>query len=182
VGKFGFWFLTFAGLVWFFLQIRAKKIDLILLPIAALSLLAYDQIYLLFRRLPIPFLEGERVTTRMISLPFIFFIIYALAAVQNGANYLGKWKRFVFPVAALAAIYQAFILIIRLLAWRVTESSRVFPQGYTNLSEKLVSIHPDPLYLTVLITAASVSLLSILILFFLAYRFPIPKILMNKEK
>jgi hypothetical protein len=176
ISKFGLWFLVFAMLVWLIQQVRAKKIDLILLPIAALSLLAYDKIYLLFRQLPIPLLSGERVTARMISLPFIFFVVYALAALQKGTAILGKSKWIALPVAGLAAVYQAYILILRLLAWQVTASFRAFPPAFTNLSEKLVANHPDPLYITVLIGAASLSLISILFLSFLAYRFPAPQI------
>jgi hypothetical protein len=172
IGKFGFWLLIFAGLIWFILQIRARKLAPILLPITALAVLAYDRVYLLFRQLPIPLLAGERVTTRMISLAFVFFVVYALSAVQQGMNRFTKGKWAAYLLASLAALYQAYLLIERLLAWQVTAAARAFPPAYTNLAEKFVANHADPQYFLVLAGGAALSLLTIALLTYLAHRSP----------
>jgi hypothetical protein len=169
IGKFGLLFLLIGGCIWLFFQIRARKFDPILIPIAALTLLSYDKVYLLFQMLPIPLLSGERVTTRIISLSFIFFLFYAIAAIQKGVNLFERRKWMILTLALLAAIFQAYIQITRLLTWRVSEAGLAFPFSYSNLSLKTVANHPDPIYFTVLIVGASLSILSMIIIGFLAW-------------
>ena len=172
IGKIGLAFLLLAGVAWLALQIQSRKIDRVLIPIAAIFLLAYDGIFAVFRQLPIPLLYGERSVSRMISLALVFFIFLSIAALQKWVDRLGSWK-WVFEAALVpVAIYQAVVLIQRLLAWRVTEAARVFPYSDLDLTSPVVNNHADPVYFLVIGVGVLVSALSIGILVWLAKRNP----------
>jgi hypothetical protein len=176
IGKFGMWLLVVAGLVWLLMQFRARKVDLLLLPIAALTLLAMGRIYLLFRQLPIPLLYGERVTARMISLPFVFFTAYAITALQNASILFTSWKaRLVTGIFSLAFLLEGYTLFLNLAAWRLPQTALAFPYTYVDLTPKPVANHADPLYFGLLWVGASMSLLSVAVLAILAHRSSSPK-------
>jgi len=169
IGKLGFWFLILAGLAWLALQVRERKPAWVLVPMAALVLLSFDRVYLLLRALPIPLLAGERVTSRIISLPFVFFILYATAALAGWGRRFARWQWIFTALLIPVALYQAYNSALFLLAWQVTQSVQAFPAAITDLSLRAASNHPDPLYFALLAGGGLISLLSTAGLAWLAY-------------
>lgn len=174
IGKLGFWYLILAGLAWLALQIRDRKPAWVLIPMAALVLLSFDRVYLLLGALPIPLLAGERVTSRIISLPFLFYVIYAISALGEWGHRFSR-QRWIIPLITIPVVLiQAYTQARFLFAWRVTRSARAFPVAITDLSIKLASNHSDPIYFALLIGGGLMSLFSIAALAWLAYHRPDP--------
>jgi hypothetical protein len=170
LGKLGFWYLILAGLAWLALQFRERKPAWIMLPMAVLVLLSFDDVFLLLRALPIPLLAGERVTSRIFSLPMQFYVLYTLSALAEWGRQ-SKLLRWIIPLISIPVVLiQGYTQARFLFAWRVTRSARAFPLAITDLSAKLASNHPDPLYFALLIGGGLLSLLSIALLAWLAYK------------
>jgi hypothetical protein len=174
IGKVGVWFLIFAGFAWLALQIYTRKIDWVVIPTAALFLLSLGDVYSVFRRIPIPLLYGERVTTRIISLSLVFFIFLSIAALQKWADRMGRWKWILETALIPVAIYQAVVLIPRVLAWCIIEAYVAFPFTGADLAQYTINNHADPLYFLALGGGLLVSALTIALLVWLARGYPRP--------
>jgi hypothetical protein len=139
------------------------------IPLAVLSFFTFGRMYQVLRLIPIPLLSGERVTSRMISLPFVFVLILGIVAFD-------QWMQARPSHSGLKVIGLAGLGIIihdlwqHLKAWQVTNAFPAFPLTPTDLSIKIVANHPDPIYMTYLGVGAAVSLLSLVVLLVLARR------------
>jgi hypothetical protein len=86
VGLGGALFLIGFGLV-HWLRSKDSPIDhRLVLPLAAMTFLTIGLIYSYFRKLHLPLFDGERVSTRMISLVFVFVLILATVQFQQWLN------------------------------------------------------------------------------------------------
>jgi hypothetical protein len=173
IGKSGFWLLVLAGLAWLALQIHERNPSRILVPIAVLTLLSLDGFYLVLRALPLPLFSGERITSRIISLPFVFYVVYSLSALGEWSRRIPRWGWAISAAAVPTALYQAFLAVNLLLAWKVTSSAAVFPSVATDLSSKLANNHSDPVYFSLLISGALLGLVTLAGLAWMAYRRPV---------
>jgi hypothetical protein len=86
VGLGGALFLIGFGLV-HWLRSKDSPIDhRLVLPLAAMTFLTIGLVYSYFRKLHLPLFDGERVSTRMISLVFVFVLILATVQFQQWLN------------------------------------------------------------------------------------------------
>ncbi len=88
VGLIGAAFILFFGV---FRWLGRKKPEVIpyrslVFPIATLVILSVGQIYRIVRLAPIGIVEGERVSSRMISIPFVFLLILGVIEFQKWLN------------------------------------------------------------------------------------------------
>lgn len=141
----------------------------LLLPVLGVALLSLGRLYRLLRLIPIPLLSGERASIRMIILPVTFLLILAAVELQTWLR-----ERSLRPVEAIAGLglllAMGHDLWQHLKVWQVTNAFAAFPTTPVNLAIKVVANHPDPVYTTTLAIGAGVSLASLLVLLYLAWK------------
>jgi hypothetical protein len=104
-------------------------------------------VYKVVMYIPIPLINGERVSARLITLPFVLFILASVYAFQRFLDKQGGS-----PALRWSALVGLFLLAHdlwqHLKLWRVNVAAQYFPVTPVDLSIKLVSNHPDPSYTT----------------------------------
>ncbi len=141
----------------------------LLLPLLGMLILSLGHVYALVMLTRIPLLAGERVSSRIISLPFVFLLVFAAIELQrwlDGARLSLPLKLSV--AGALVLMVNDQWLYIKL--WQVTN---VYPNMVpvpVDLTNKLIANHPDPAYVTALLVGAAVTVLSLAGLIVLARR------------
>jgi hypothetical protein len=157
----------FGVLAWL---IRARKpggFANLLLPCLALFVLSIDQVYAPIARLNFPLLSAERVTSRMISLPFV--IVLLLAGIFFQRWYSARPRTTLQGVAGLAGLALiAYDLLQHARLWRVDRLFPLFPTTPVDLARVTVANHPDPAYTNLLWIGLLVSLVSGAVLVLLA--------------
>ncbi len=139
------------------------------LPALAMLLLSVGQFYRVVMRIPIPLLNGERVSSRLAFLPFL--ILALMAAVQ-----MQRWLDQRRPRAeagwAIAALGLALLhdLWQHTRAWRVPIAADAYGPMDVNLAIKVVANHSDPAYTNLLLAGLAVTLVTALGLGVLAWR------------
>jgi len=170
VGLIGTAFVLVFG-VFLWLRNRHKEpgyADL-LFPIGIISLLTIGNIYRLATLLPIPLIAGERVSSRMIILPFTFLLF--LGAIQAQAWYKkssGSLAIRFGGLGVLMVLMHDLWQYIRL--WRIEYAKNAFPVSPVDLSIKVVANHPDPPYFAVLVIGAVISLAALIFLGTMSWR------------
>ena len=162
VGWVGLAFILIGLFLWFKPQIMSRRFSPLLFPMIVLTLFSIRDIYLPFAHLPIPLLNAERVPSRMAILPFTQAMVLASVAVQAWLN-RARPHWLVYLAAFLGLCYLGVDLSKRTLAWQVVEAFRQFPTTPVNLAIKVVSNHPDPVYINLLGWGAGVSLVGLII-------------------
>ncbi len=169
IGLIGALFLVFFGILRWLSRYRAQDAlyPSLLLPLLGMLILSVGQIYQIVMLLRIPLLAGERVSSRIVSLPFVFLLVFAAVELQR---WLDKAQPSLpLQLASLGALLLMFNdqwLYIKL--WQVTN---VYPNMVpvpVDLTNKLIANHPDPAYTTALLAGLVVSLLTLAALIFLA--------------
>ena len=169
VGWAGVLFLIAGLLLWIIPQIKTRRVSPLIWPMIALTLFSVWNIYLPLTHLPIPILNGERVTSRFIILPFTLALLLAAEAIQKKLNALSP--RLIFSVSGLLVLlYLALDLTRRVLQWQVTAAFQAFPTTPVNLAIKVVANHVDPPYTNMLTLGAAITLVSLLAAGFLVWR------------
>lgn len=162
--------LIAAGVVlWLVYQVRERKPSPFLLPLMVLPLLSIANRYQILTLLPIPLLSGERVTSRLIILPFVAALIWAAAALSAALAKpaVSTWLRAV--VLALLAC-SGVDLVRHTLQWQVTRAAAAFDAIPLDLTRQVVANHADPAYFTSLWAGLAISLVSLIILIVLVRR------------
>jgi hypothetical protein len=148
-----------------------RRYSPLLFPMAVFGLLSIRDVYLPLTHLPIPLLNGERVTARMLIVPFTLAIILAAASIQAWLNNKQGKVILAGKVAGLfALVYLVADLTRRTLIWQVSEAFKAFPTTPVNLAIKVVSNHADPPYTNLIIIGAIVTCSSLLAAGWLVWR------------
>jgi len=139
------------------------------IPVGALVLFSIGDMYFLINQSGIPLLSAERVTTRMITLPLTFFLMQAGSYLQNWLNaYQEESQPSLYASTRLIVLGGIGLLFhdlwIHLQAWQVSVASQILPRQEVNLAAKVVSNHPDPVYIRILITSGLLILITYLFL------------------
>ncbi len=142
----------------------------VLLPCLVLAVLSLGSVYgVLIQRLPIPPFTGERVTSRMFILPFLF-------ALFLGVIYLQKWmdrtfpdgfgQKMVVPAGLLAlSLVEYHDLGQHLQAWSIRYLdglTYLYPKLAFDPAQHVISNHADPVYTAMLISGGVVALAALL--------------------
>ncbi|HEX9013688.1 MAG TPA: hypothetical protein VF813_09240 [Anaerolineaceae bacterium] len=155
--------------MWLWNQRREKQYWQLLPAVVILALFSMWQVYKPVMSLPIPFLTAERVSSRMIILPFAVTAILAAVNLQRWLD--GPRAGFLLRLGlvALLAVF-GWNLWQHLEVWQVARAASGFPFADVNLAIKVVSNHPDPVYPRVAAAGAGLSALSGVFLLWMAYR------------
>jgi len=140
-------------------------------PALAVLLLAIGRVYRPFMLLPIPLINGERVSARLAILPFL--VLAVMAAVQM-QRWLDGRKLRVELRAGMAALAVLLVHDVwqHTRAWRVNNALFAFGQVDLDLAIKVVANHPDAVYTNLLMIGAAITLVTAVGLIVLAWRKP----------
>jgi len=142
----------------------------LVLPVLGLVVLSIGQIYRIIHLMPIPLLGGERVSSRFISLPFVFIIFFAVIYFQDWLNQPHRSKTLVYLIISAGFIISLSDLWQNYRIWRVVavapnfKEQKFFPQAW------ILANHSDPDYLGLILAGAALSLVSLGVLIFFAWR------------
>ncbi|WP_062419623.1 hypothetical protein [Levilinea saccharolytica] len=171
------WALMFLGILglaaWAWQQICARRLSPLWAPLGVLALLSVGSLYQPFAGLPIPLLNAERVSSRMLILPVTMACILGGAAWQrllDGRQRAG-WGALLLGVNALLGAD----LLRQAYAWRVTAAAAVFPFTPVDVTIKTVANHADPPYTGLLLAGLAVTTAAALALAFFVRREARPK-------
>jgi hypothetical protein len=114
-------------------------------------------------------LNGERVCSRFLILPFSFWLAIAGLGYQKWINL--RSDQLIPLIGSLLPLPLALAeLWSHLATWKITESVKAFPYTFTDLSQKVVANHPDPVYTNVLLIGLTISLATASFLTIMAIR------------
>ena len=117
------------------------------LPLAGMFLLSFGEIYGWLRLLPIPIIQGERVSSRIISVVLVFLILIAAERVQrwlDAAN-LDPAPR---VGAALVLLITVSEMWLNVQAWRIANAEKFSWWVYFDRHKWFVANHmEDTLYI-----------------------------------
>ncbi len=170
VGLVGAFFLFFFGVYRWITHIdRRSPYRLLLFPIAGTLLLSFDSIYRWVRALQIPLLDGERVASRIISLPFVFILLFAAIEFQRWLDQAMVKDRLWGYLTVVGLVIGAHDLWQNDKAWRILQIGPTFKQWGFNQKSYYLTNHSDPAYTNALWIGLGVSLTSLALVLLLAW-------------
>jgi hypothetical protein len=175
-GTMGWWeydiyvgFIAFIGLVICFavaLKRRKAVCQMPLLAAAAVFLLfSLGDVYALVTKLPFPFGGVERVSSRFIVMPFMLFLIIAMAGIDE---LFCSWPKGSKIAALMGLPFVAWELALHSLYWRVDRLDRSFEQ-ITRPALPLIS-NSDHTYAFSVYAGWSVSLITFVVVVIVLFR------------
>jgi hypothetical protein len=140
------------------------------IPVFGTFLLSFDQIYKWVRLLHIPLLEGERVSARIISLPFVFVLLFAAIEFQHWLNQPRKTETPIHLALIGLILIGGQDLWKNFKSWLPSRVAQVYPPINFQRSAYFITNHSDPPYISAIAFGAAISILSIALVLFLAFR------------
>jgi hypothetical protein len=169
VGLLGALFLLFFGIFrWIKNHKQADRYAELMLPLLVLAVISIGVIYKALRIFPL--LNGERVSSRIICLPFVFLVVIAAIEFQRWLDET--------PMGTPARLAQLIVLGVAFhdlwqdfKAWKVLSTAQWFdPSKTINLANYAVANRVDAMYTNELLAGAVISVLTLLVLGGLAWR------------
>lgn len=164
VGVVGAGIILVFGLVFWLRNIaKGRQYPELFLPTAALFVLSMGRLYRAVTLLPVPLLNGERVSARFLSLVLVVLLLIAAINLDRWLK-AQKENSWVGWAAAGLLLVMTSDLWQNLKLWRVNIAFEWFPKTPVDLTIKVVSNHGDPMYHIFLVIGLSVSLLTFVFL------------------
>jgi hypothetical protein len=162
-------FLVFGGAAWIYNQFHGRQYPQLFLPVLVMTVLSMGAVYQPVMNIPFPLLTAERVSSRLIILPYVFVMVIAAINLQHWLERLPHpliLQLVSLPMLATLAydLYRHFLL------WNLAASAKAFDFTPVNLAIKVVNNHPDPQYLTIVAIGAGISLVTGALLIYLWVR------------
>ncbi len=169
IGLAGLLFLAIFGLRWLLTRRKEFGYPALIAPLALLTLFAIRNFYGIVRLTRIPLFSGERVSARFLIVPLAFLILLSALALQDWL----RNRRYALPALIFPSVGSLLLLAelwSHIETWKVTAAAKAFPFTYTDLSLKLVSNHPDPVYTNGLLAGLAITSISAVVLVALCVR------------
>lgn len=168
-------FIGVAGLImvlagaWLWLRQGTPRYAELIVPMLVMLILTMGSTFRMVRAVPIPLLEGERYTARMLIVPLILLIIIAAGALDRylRRSELSVWHRAI-ALTGLALVAVDMAGALRL--WRVLVSIGTFNPAPFDPAIASVVQRQDPVYVGVVLTGLAITLLASAALFILGRR------------
>lgn len=145
-----------------------KRIPLLLLVSSGLAILSLDHVFFkVFFYQPV-FIATERVTSRFMGLGLVILLLLSANRLQRLLDAVKVTGRLLLGILALLAVI-VYDLGEHMLDWSVGKAASTFPYTRRVLEGMQISNHADPEYYTVLIVAATLSVLAGVLLFLLQW-------------
>lgn len=167
----GFLFVLYFGVIIRFTKyklpskLKFKQLDL---PLLLMVLFSLNYFYLLISRLPIPLLNSERVSSRFIIVPVLFFLVIAVIRFQHWLDNRKKIGLFEGVSSISLFLLTVFGLFQHSFIWKCARLEREHVSSYKGISAEIVLVE-DAWYKGIFIFSLTISILSLLSI--LAYWF-----------
>ena len=168
IGVIGGLFLLYFGVYRGLLQ-RNSPFFRMLAPMGIMLLLTMGQVYNILRILPIPLLEGERLSTRMFSVVLAFGLIFAAERFQRWLEEASP-PPLALPGSLLALSLIAFELWQDLNIWRISNGSQDFWIEFNDTKWFVKNNPSDTIYYWLVFGGLAISLLTLIVLGILSWR------------
>lgn len=166
-GAVGFIFMVvFGPIAWARKHFSIRAYTPLLFPIIVVFMLSIGRIYRVVEIVGFPLLDSQRVATRLIVLPTILTVVLAVLTFEKMMRIKAGRNIWLLVVAGLGLL--AHDLWQHLKLWRVANMPGLFPAKDLDLSVNVVANHPDPLYEAALGFGAAITVITLVILVFLA--------------
>jgi len=171
VGFLGFIFVFYFGLVkWIGRLSTSGEFSKFVIPVFGMIFLSLSNSYNLIKALSIPLFNGERVSSRMIDVPFVFVLIIAAYFFQKWLNEHKPSPAFYAAMASLLVLV-VHDLWVNLNLWSLRNIALISKLSELDYSQMtLVGNHPDPVYMAVFFVGLAITLISIASLLLLVFR------------
>lgn len=168
IGLLGGLFLVFFGIYRGLVLRKAPYAELVG-PLGCVLLLSLGQIYPLLASLPIPLLQGERVSARMFSIVLVFGLILAAERFQRWLDDAPHK-----PISVAASLVGLGIIGVDLwqnmLVWQITNRLKDFWIVFDMNKWYVQNNMSDTLYLWLVFGGLAISVLTLLVLGWLSWR------------
>jgi hypothetical protein len=139
-------------------------------PMAVLAALACGDSYLLLNLAPLPLLNAERVSARLLILPLVFLAAIAALRLQGWLARVRaadpRWMRAAPALGLLVWLAAAAPLALHAAAWRMTRLQQIVPPRRALMNVDLAPLPPlvgdDGAYVALVGVAAAVSVAALL--------------------
>jgi len=136
----------------------------LLIPSLGLVILSLGKVYQYLRiAVPIPLITGERVSSRMIILPFLFVLTLAVIELQRTLDRT-EIRPAVKALAPLSLVILANDLWQNFRLWRLRDASKAFEIKILDTAQFVSANHPDPDYFNMLWIGTGLSLAALILL------------------
>ncbi len=170
VGLAGALFILLFGVIfWLGRRGGGPRYRSLALPVAALALISFGDVFKVLHDAPLPFLHGERVASRIIIVPFTFLVLLAVIEFQR---WLDR-TRFSWPRTGILAGYLgllAYNLHQHFVLWEVANSAAAFQKTLVDPAAWKVANHPDPAYYAIIAIGLAGTGAGLLILAYLVWK------------
>jgi hypothetical protein len=155
--------MIFGVYSWWKNRAEPGRYNALVLPMLAITILSMGDIYQIVRLAHIPLLDGERVSTRMISLPFTFLLFLAAGEFQTWLN----------RVKLTPAIYAGQVALLFLggadlwrnfTAWKIANAQKSYIFAPVFQVQWFAVDRPDPEYTRIILIGAAGSVFTLLVL------------------
>ncbi|HEX9014200.1 MAG TPA: hypothetical protein VF813_11805, partial [Anaerolineaceae bacterium] len=169
VGLLGVAFLlTFGVYFWWKNRADAGPLNSLVLPLLGVAILSIGDVYQIARVTHIPLLDGERVSTRMISLPFVFLLILAVREFQRWLDRVKVTNPI--RVAEVALLFVGSADLWRNFnAWKLANTHLAFDYAPIFSDIWYAVVKPDAPYERILILGATGTMISLVVALYLAW-------------
>jgi hypothetical protein len=169
IGMVGVTFLLYFGLYRGMIAGKAPY-RLFAIPLVLIIFLAFGKDFDLLRSLPIPLLQGERVTSRMISVVLVFGLVFAAERFQRWIEE-NQAKPVLAPIILLGIGFMAAELWQNQIAWRLPVISKLFQKSFFDVQKAYVSNqYNDTIFLWLFWGGLAITLVTTVVLAWLAVR------------
>ena len=168
LGVIGTLFIVIFGFYFWFRQ-QSPEYRKMIVPAFVLIALSIGSTYWILRLTAIPIFGGERISSRMIVVPTVLFMIMAAHLLQAWLNQ----KRIVLWHQIISLCLLSILIIDlfnNLRVWRMSETAQYFGSVQIDFSSSLVANHPDPAYTISLLIGLALTIASSLALGILSLR------------
>ena len=170
IGLMGLLFVLGFGL-WLWARSESGKDNLreFAIPVTGLVLLSIGRVFKPISMLGIPLLSSQRVSTRFFVLALVVMAIVAAIGMQRylRSRSVSRPLKLAF-LAGLVAMGNDIWQHEK--SWRVAHLPDMFPARQIDLSLAYVANHPDPPYVAALVAGLIISVLTLFVLGWMAYR------------
>lgn len=171
VGIIGALFIFYFGLVKWISNLDVPgEFSGFILPVMGMVFFSLSNSYSLVKVIPFPLFSGERASSRMIDVPFVFLLMVAAFYFQKWLNHRKHSLPFCVWIAGLF-LWMVHDLRINSDLWSLGKLALIFAPTQLDFSQmNLVSNHPDPVYFTVFYIGLAITLVSMAVLLYLGFR------------
>lgn len=166
IGVIGLIFLVYFG---FFRTLTDPEIEhsyrLVLLPVLGLYCLSFEKVFSTIQKvLPIPIFTGERVSTRLVSLAFVFLLFLAGIGFQKWLNTI-KDNKLTLGIALLLGLPGIHDLYQNYSKWTILSTTQAFRNKlrfYDSAQWFIKNDYRDSFYLHLILIGFTISVVSLI--------------------